>query len=90
MKLSEAMSIIDKKESGYMVHFEKRIRNTLSADYFPDKNENENLIKSEDEAWVLAERFANATDETYVNIYVIDHNFRPVFGYEKRKLKSYK
>jgi hypothetical protein len=89
MKLSEAMSIIEKKESGYMIHFEKRIRNTLSADYFPDKHENENLIKSEYEAWKLAKRFANATDETYVNIYVIDNNFRPVSGYEKRKLKSH-
>lgn len=87
MKLSEAMSIIDKKESGYMVHFEKRNGNILSSDYFPDKNEN--LIKSEDEAWKLAERFANATDENHVNIYVIDHNYKPVFGYEKRKLKSH-
>jgi hypothetical protein len=89
MKLKDAMSIIDKKETGFMVHFEKRIRGMLHSDFFPDKHAGEDLIPTETEAWELANRFAKSTDRDYINIYVIDHNFRPVIGYNFKKLKSY-
>lgn len=87
MKLKEAMSIIDEKEKGFMVSFEVREGSILKSDYFPDKHSGEDLITTEDEAWELARRFADATDKNYVNIYVIDKNFSPVKGYHQKKLK---
>jgi hypothetical protein len=72
-----------------MVSFEKRNGGILSSDHFPDKHAGEGLIATEKYAWELAERFAKATDDTYVNIYVVDNNFSPVIGYEGRLLKKY-
>lgn len=100
MKYKEAISVIkannyksckttNKKETGFMVSFEKRERNVLCSGYFPDKHAGEALIKTEDEAWYLANKFAQATDDTYVNIYVINHTFSPVSGYNDKKLKRY-
>jgi hypothetical protein len=89
MKLKEAISIITEKEKGFMVSFEKRTGGILASDHFPDKHAGEDLIATEKYAWELAERFAKATDDTYVNIYVVDNNFSPVIGYEEKKLKSY-
>jgi len=89
MKLSEALKIIEKSERGFMVSFEKRDRSILRSDKFPDTDSGEPLIKTEAEAWILAKRFARATDENIVNIYVIDQTFSPVPGYETKKLKSY-
>lgn len=89
MKLAEALKIIDKKERGFMVSFEKREGDILRADKFPDTDAGEPLLKTAEEAWKLAERFANATDENIVNIYVIDNTFSPVPGYEIKKLKAY-
>ncbi len=100
MKYKEAISVIKsnnykrcntttKKETGFMVSFEKRERGVLCSGYFPDKHADEPLIKSETEAWYLANKFAQATCDNYVNIYVIDHTFSPVKGYANKKLKSY-
>ncbi len=89
MKLKEAMSIIDKKERGFMVTFEKVEGSTLKSDHFPDKHAGEDLIPSEKEAWDLAERFSLATPKQYVNIYVIDQTFSPVSGYDKKKFKRW-
>jgi len=89
MKLQEALNIIETKENGYMIHFEKREGGILSSDYFPDKHDGEELISTLDEAWELAEKFAKGTDEFYVNIYVVDHNFYPVEAYERSILKRY-
>jgi len=85
--MQEALNIIETKESGFMVHFEKREGGMLSSDYFPDKHAGEELISTLNEAWELAERFAKATNDTYVNIYVIDHDFYPVEAYEMSILK---
>lgn len=91
MKMKEAMAIIDAKEKGFMVHFEKVEGGILGSDYFPDKNTGEDLIKTEGEAWELARRFANATSpKEYVNIYVVDNKFYPVSGYERKKLHEYR
>jgi len=89
MKYSEALEIIENNETGFMVSFEVVDGRVLSSDYFPDKHAGEKLIPTEEEAWELARKFANATDNSYVNIYVVDHKFSPVYGYSERKLKKY-
>lgn len=87
MRFEDAMDMIETKESGFMVNFEVREGSILRSDYFPDKHAGEELIKTEDEAWELAERFAKAVDASvYVNIYVINHTFHPVQGYDAKKL----
>ena len=86
MKISEAMSIIisDVNESvGFMVSFEHRYGAFLRGDNFPDKRAGEPLIKTENEAWSLSRKFAAKTVGQCVNIYVVDHNYRPVKWYEK-------
>jgi len=90
MKMQEALNIIGnlKKEPGYMVSFEHVEGAILRGDYFPDKHAGETLIASEDEAWQLAEAFAEATRGKCVNIYVIDSGFNPVEGYEARTVEN--
>jgi len=91
MKLKDAMKIIDKHEGGFMVHFEKREGGCLHSDHFPDKHAGEDLFEDIETAWEYAKRFAKATSkDTYVNIYVIDHDFTPVAGYVNRRLKTYR
>jgi len=88
MKIQEAMDIIEKKESGFMIHFERRKGSILSSDYFPDKHLGEELISTENEAWELADRFARATKpEEIINIYVIDQNFNPVNNYDSKSIR---
>lgn len=104
--MKEAMAVIRKSErakeksiekarkektTGFMVHFEKRNGNLLESNYFPDRHAGEKLIKTEEEAWQLAERFAKATtEESVVNIYVIrGDNFTPVSGYRARAIRYY-
>lgn len=89
MKLKDAMEIIDKKEEGFMVGFELREGGMLKSDNFPDKHAGEDLIPTEAEAWELAERFARATGNDVVNIYVKDNKFNPVQGYTSKKIRHY-
>lgn len=89
--MKEAMAIIDAKEKGFRVAFEKVGGGVLRSDYFPDKDAGEDLIKTEEEAWELAKRFANAVSpKEYVNIYVVDNKSYPVSGYERKKLHEYR
>jgi len=88
MNFKEAMKIIDSDDSGYMVHFEKIEGSMLRSGYFPDKHADEELIETEVEAWDLAKRFASKTKGKYVNIYVIDSNFRPVADYQNQTIKN--
>lgn len=88
MKLQEALNIINKPKIGFMVSFEVKERGVLRSDHFPDFHGGEELIQSETEAWELAKKFSEATDNT-CNIYVIDHTFSPVKNYSTKKLKSY-
>jgi hypothetical protein len=91
MKLKEAKKIIDKhKPETYMVTFELREGCMLRSDHFPDKHTGEELFKSETIAWDWAHDFANATNDNYVNIYVIDSGFNPVKGYHDKTLKRIK
>jgi hypothetical protein len=99
MKLKEAMALIKSAEKkkpvkkeikGFMVGFEKREDGMLCSGNFPDKYAGEKLIKTEEEAWELAKRFAKATDENeYINICVKDSHFRPVAGYYEKTIRRY-
>ena len=88
MKLSEALEIIDDKPKGFMVSFECKLGRILTSDYFPDKHAGEPLIETEAEAWELARSFAEKTKGKYINIYVINHEFSPVPGYESKKIEN--
>jgi hypothetical protein len=103
MKMKEAMALIKKSEKeksekekkkakelqGFMVHFEKKEGHILASGYFPDKHAGEKLIKTEDEAWELASRFAKATSPNeYVNIYVVDNQWRPVGHYTTKGIRT--
>ena len=93
MKLEKALEIIGEREekiefseSGFMVDFERHERPFLRSDHFPDKHGGELLISDEQKAWELAEKFAKATGDDIVNIYVVDSNFSPV---SDRVIKDY-
>lgn len=94
MKTSQAlkiMKITPKSKKGFMVSFEKKVRGrTYMSDHFPDKKSGEALISTEKEAWSLANKFAEATDDNYINIFVIDEYFSPVEGYYEKTLKRLK
>jgi len=77
MKMEDALDIINKtnKLEGYMVHFERVDGEILRSNYFPD---GETLIKTKEEARILAGAFASKTFGECVNIYIIDEQFRPV------------
>ena len=87
MKMSKAMEIIEPKiTTGFRVSFEVVEGCMLRSDYFPDHNEL--LIPTEAEAWNLVERFAINTRGRYVNIYVVDSDYKPVKGYDKKMIKN--
>jgi len=86
MKLAKAMEMIQNKPTGYMVHFEWCGNGLLTSDYFPDKLNGEDLIPTEDEAWMLANRFAMATRGKTCNLYVVGRNFSPVESYKDRQI----
>jgi hypothetical protein len=90
MKYKEALQIIkdSTKNQGFMVSFEKVKEGILTSDYFPDKHNGEDLLPSEEAAWDLALKFARATRNKCVNIYVIDHDFSPVEGYRENIIKN--
>jgi hypothetical protein len=89
MKMQEAEQLIEMhNRNGYMVHFEWCGDGFLRADYFPDKHAGERLIASEVEAWVYADRFALAMKGEVCNLYVVDHNWKPVNGYKEREIKN--
>jgi hypothetical protein len=46
------------------------------------------MIQYEEEAWELAAKFAARTKGRNVNIYVVDDQWCPVFGYEARKIEN--
>ncbi len=88
MKLKEALKIIkenSKKSKGYMIELVRFNKDKLEIDCFPDK-ESEELIKTEQKAWELAEQFAKATGNKYSSIRVVDENYNDINEY-KEKLK---
>jgi len=93
MKMKDVLKIIKNHKRGYRVHFDRIIlidrfpyNKIIEDDYFPE--EDEPLIASEEEAWDLAKRFANATRGTTCNLYVIDENFDPVPSYREKEIKN--
>lgn len=90
MLMADALAIIykDQPQVGFMVSFERRLGRILWADHFPNKHAGDQLIKTEEEAWELAKLFAAKTVGNCVNIYVIDHDFNPVPGYEALKIDN--
>lgn len=98
MKISEALGMIAAQQAeaarvargGYRVSFQRRERNILSSDHFPERDEEP--IDTEDEAWRLAREFAacDPRGANYVNIYVIKaSDWAPVDGYSARKMNEY-
>jgi len=85
--MSEVDDLLAKKPQGFRVAFEKRERGMLGSDYFPERDEP--LIQIEAEAWEWAGRFAAKAPPEYVNIYVVDHQYRPVDGYRCRLMRRY-
>lgn len=89
MKYHEALKIINKEpDRGFMVSFEWRRDGMLYSDHFPDKHAGEKLIETEEEAWVLARKFAANTKGRCVNIYVVKSNFVPVAGYKSKYIEN--
>jgi hypothetical protein len=88
--MSEARDIINGVPKGFMVAFYHKDGGILRGDHFPDKHGGEPLIPTEEEAWELARLFAERTVGKCVEIYVTDHAFVPVPGYEARKIVNRK
>ena len=88
MKMQEAMYIINNEPNGFMVSFEWCGDGFLRGDHFPDMRAGEPLIKTEEEAWNFAAKFAKAKKGEVCNIYVIDHKFRPVDNYREKKIAN--
>lgn len=83
MKMAEALRWINgEMDEGFMVHFEWIAGGILQSDHFPDKRAGEELIKDEATAWLMAARFAKATEGKTCNLYVTDKNFNPVKNYQ--------
>ena len=85
MKMEDALQIIESHPKGFMVAFERREGPFLVSDNFPDVRIGEPAIKTEAQAWDMAEKFAAKTVGECVNLYVIRReDFSPVNGYESR------
>ena len=71
MKLKEAMDIIKSDiNKGYVVRFRFKERSFWSHDNFPDVLNGESPIKTEQEAYDLAMKFADRTIGKYIDICV--------------------
>lgn len=88
MRMKNAMLLINGEPDGFMVSFEWAKNGMLRGDHFPDKHANEPLIKTETEAWVLAEKFAEKTKGDAVNIYVTNSDFTPVAGCQNKTIAN--
>jgi len=92
MRIGNALVLIEthnkNNATGFMVSFELRERGMLASDHFPDAHNGEPLIQTEEEAWRLASEFSKVSTR-YVNIYVINQDYRPVAGYRERILNRY-
>jgi hypothetical protein len=85
MLIEEAIDIIEGKEkTGFMVRFEWCVPGFISSDSFP--GDNEPLIETEAEAWILAKKFADRTVGKCRMIFVADHNGVPVDGFKEKML----
>jgi hypothetical protein len=86
MQTAMEMMTLTEKSNGYRVNFEWIQGSFLLGDYFPSQHENP--IKTEEEAWKLAQWFASVTVGKCVNIYVTTEDFNPVKDYENKMIKN--
>ena len=89
MKMQEATDIISgvNERQGYAVCFEWIERGILRTDYFPELR-SEDAIETEEEAWALAQQFADKMRGRVCNLYVVNGRWHPVGGYAKRKIEN--
>ena len=90
MKFQEAEKIINNpKRDGFVVCFERYINKDEKVfDFFPELDEE--LIKTEEEAWQLAKLFAEKTHDYCINIYVMDENLTPVKDWRSKRIINVK
>lgn len=88
MKLTEAKKLIKSpKRDGFLVVFQRFVEpERLIFDYFPELDEPP--IKTEKEAWELAQAFAEKTFDYCLDIYVCDENFTPVKDYKAKLIHN--
>ena len=91
MKLEEVLSIIEnnkpRNDKGFIVHFYyKHINGEIESDYFPEIHSGEELIKTEELAWSLANKLA-ICNKKYFNLYVTNQDNVPVLGYVNRIIR---
>ena len=71
MRLREAQKLIrDRRTTGYVVTFAWRRGFDLEQDYFPAVNDGEPLLATSEEAYLLAEQFAEALRGEVTNVRV--------------------
>lgn len=89
MKFEQAINIINNVPKGFYVVFERVRDKILESDMFPDSQSGEQPIKTEAEAWALAQAFAARTWGKYVNIYVVHaEDFKPVQNAEFKMIRN--
>jgi len=90
MKLKKAQEIIKASaRDGFIVVFYRFYEPGKTVfDFFPEMDESP--IKTEDEAWELAKKFAEKTFDYCLDIYVYDENFTPVKEYKKKMIRNNK
>lgn len=72
-------------DAGYRVHFEEKDGKILTSGCFPDRNEP--ALPTEEIAWAYARAFANKhTYGRFINIYIVDRQWRPVDGYREKMI----
>src|SRR4051812_11984088 len=87
MRMQDAVALMRMHE-GYRVHFERREPGMLASDYFPERDEP--AIAEVEDAWRLAEKFAQLDPSLFVNVYVVSaYDWTPVEGYRSRLLNGY-
>lgn len=88
--MNDAINIIEGQSDGFMVHVHWVQDKFLRSDYFPDKRIGEDLIGSEEDAWILANKFAKKTIGKAVNIYVVNASYIPVEGCQEKHINNRK
>lgn len=90
MKLIVAESVIDEhkggiaRKAGYRVRFEHSDGKIITTDYFPERDEPS--LEGLENAWSIADAFAQATKDKYFNVYVVTGDYCPVDGFAERAL----
>lgn len=93
MTLREVIDVIHKVPRGFMVAFDVCDGRYVHCGYFPyDPPSNmpgriEPLIPCEEIAWAWARLFAEYAPPEVRNIYVVNHQYKPVPGYDKKRLR---